>query len=110
MPVTLEQNDAVNLIRLEGAVDISSAGELKQLQLLALETGGEMHVAVDRLTSLDVTAIELLWAAEREASKNDIGFSFDGSPPAEVVSALGEAGLEMILSFPEAIQSAGGER
>lgn len=110
MPVTLEQNDTSILIRLEGAVDISSAGELKQLLLQALEAGGELSVAVDGLASLDVTAVELLWAAEREASKTGVRFFFAGPPTGEVLAALGEAGLETILSFPRAIESAGGER
>jgi len=44
-----------------------------------------------------VTAVELLWAAEREASKAGAGFLFVEPAPAGVSAALGEAGLQQFL-------------
>jgi anti-anti-sigma regulatory factor len=97
MGITLDESKSKVVIGLEGAVDISSAAELKALLLRALNTGKKVRVTLDKATDLDVTAVQLLWAAEREASKASVGFSFAGPAPAEVSAALGEAGLQQFL-------------
>jgi anti-anti-sigma factor len=98
VPLTLEQSESQSVIRMEGAIDIASAGELKDLLLKALGSGKkEMCVSLDGVTSLDVTAVELLWAAEREATKAGVGFSFAGQAAPEAQAALAEAGLETFL-------------
>jgi anti-anti-sigma regulatory factor len=101
MGITLVESKSKAVIGLEGAVDISSAAELKTLLLRALNSGKKVHVSLEKATDLDVTAVELLWAAEREASKADVGFSFSGSAPVEVSAALSEAGLQQFL-IPQA--------
>jgi hypothetical protein len=95
--VTLEQSETLHLLRLEGAVDIGCAAEFKGLLSQALGSGCAIRVSVEGATDLDVTAVELLWAAEREASKAGVGFSFAGPAPADVSAALGEAGLQQFL-------------
>jgi hypothetical protein len=64
----------------------------------ALNSGKKVRISLDKATDLDVTAVELLWAAEREASKSGVGFSFAGPVPAEVSAALGEAGIQQFLN------------
>jgi anti-anti-sigma regulatory factor len=97
VPVTLERSDALSLIRLEGGVDIATAAELKGVLLEALESGKQMSVSVEAATSLDVTAVELLWAAEREARRSGVGFTLAGEVPEQISSTLIDAGFE---SFP----------
>jgi anti-anti-sigma regulatory factor len=102
VPVTLEENDTVSLIRLEGAIDIGTAAELKTLLVQALEpgensSGKEVRIALAGATELDVTAVQLLWAAEREAKKAGAGFSFTGPIPNDISAALGAAGLQQFL-------------
>ena len=63
MPVNLDQGEAQCVIHLEGEIDISSAAELKKLLLLALQSGKELRLDLERATELDVTALQLLWAA-----------------------------------------------
>ncbi len=94
VPVTLEQNEKGNTIRLEGAVGIDSAGELKALLLKALEPGREVRIALEGAADLDVTAIELLWAARREAKVSGVKFAFAEGAPEAVTAALAEAGFE----------------
>jgi len=98
MGITLDESGAQAVIGLEGVVDISSATELKTLLLRALHCGKKVRVSLDKVTDLDVTAVELLWAAEREASKAGVKFSFFGPVPVEVSAALGEAGLQQFLN------------
>ncbi|MGO9316958.1 MAG: STAS domain-containing protein [Terracidiphilus sp.] len=97
MGITFDESKSKAVIGLEGAVDISSAAELKTLLLRALHSGKKVRVSLDKATDLDVTAVELLWAAEREASKAGVKFSYSGPAPAGVSAALSEAGLQQFL-------------
>lgn len=94
MPVSLEQEGALTRIRLEGAIDIGCARELKASLVQGIRTGSEVRVQLGEATDLDVTAIELLWAARREATASSAGFAFEGQTPAPVSAALAEAGFE----------------
>jgi anti-anti-sigma factor len=98
MGITLEESDTTSTIRLEGTVDISSAAELKTQLLQALDSGKAVRVSLEAATYLDVTAIELLWAAEREAIKRGVGFTLAEPAPEGVSAALLDAGFDR---FPE---------
>jgi len=100
MGITLDESGSQAVIGLDGAVDISSAAELKTLLLRALHSGKEVRVSLHGATTMDVIVVELLWVAEREASKTGIRFSFAGPASAEIFAALSEAGLQQFL-FPE---------
>jgi anti-anti-sigma regulatory factor len=97
MGITHDESKSKVVIGLEGAVDISSAAELKALLLRALDSGKKVRVSLDKATVLDVTAVELLWAAEREGNKDGARFSYTGPAPAELSAELGEAGLQQFL-------------
>jgi anti-anti-sigma regulatory factor len=94
VPVTLEQSETQRLIRLEGAIDITCAAELKTLLLTALGSGREICVSLQEATELDVTAVQLLWAAEREAREAGNGFAFAGPVPEAISIALGHEGFD----------------
>jgi anti-anti-sigma regulatory factor len=96
--VTLEQSEELSVIHLEGAVDIASAAELKKLLLQALGSGHEVRIAPEGATDLDVTAVQLLWAARREAKVLGVKFTFAGRLPDSVTSTLAHAGLEMLAT------------
>lgn len=98
MPVIPEENDGLSRIRLEGAIDIGCAAELKRLLVEALDSGEGVRLAIDGATQLGVAAIQLLWAAEREAARSGVGFGLDGAAPEGMAAALGEAGFERFLS------------
>ena len=97
MPVTLGQKDALTFIQLEGAVDISCAAELKELLIERLKSGAAVCVSLESATVLDVTAVQLLWAAAREAQRVGVEFGFKGQTPEAVRSALAEVGIEEFL-------------
>jgi anti-anti-sigma factor len=92
--ITLEQSETLSVIRLEGLIDISCAAELKKLLLQAFANGKEMRVSLERAGDLDVTAVQLLWAAVREARKSGVGFTFAGVMPKEIAATLADAGFE----------------
>jgi len=99
MGVTLEQSEALSLLRLEGAVEIGGAAEFKGLLQQALDSGREVRVSLAGATDLDVTAVQLLWAAERKAKGAGVGYSLIDAPQEQVAAALNEAGLQQFL-FP----------
>ena len=105
MPITLEQSESLSEIGLEGTIDIASAGELKEQLLKALSPGQELRVSLQKAAALDVTAVQLLWAAERKAKGSGVGFSFTGQLPAEISAAMADAGLPLFAAIEEAHQA-----
>ena len=103
VPVTFDQSQGMSVIRLEGEIDIASAAELKKVLLQALATGAEVRLDVERATELDVTALQLLWAAERAAKGSGRTIAVVGEVPAEILVAAREAGLE---KFPVGVNTA----
>jgi anti-anti-sigma regulatory factor len=94
MAITLAESEALSAIGLEETVDISSAAELKALLVKALGAGQEVRVSLEGAAYLDVTAIQLLWAAEREARSAGVGFALEGPIPERVSAALLDAGFD----------------
>ena len=94
MPVTLEQKDTLPLIHLEGVIDIGCAAELKERLIEKLKSGSAVYVSLESATGLDVTAVQLLWAAAREAQRVGVDFGFKGQTPKAILCALAEAGIE----------------
>jgi len=95
--ITLKQSKKSSVIRLEGAVDIGSAAELKTMLLRACGSGREVRVMLDEVTDLDVTAVQLIWAARRLAEGAGMAFTLAGTMPESVSSALGLAALQQFL-------------
>jgi anti-anti-sigma regulatory factor len=94
MSVSLDLGEAQCLMRLEGKIDINSAAELKKLLLLALQSGKEVRLDLGQATDLDVTAMQLLWAANREARKLGSTFAVAGHLPESICTVVSEAGFE----------------
>jgi anti-anti-sigma regulatory factor len=99
MGISLDQLDDSSLIRLDGVIDIASAVELKAALLAAFATGKEVRISLEATTDLDVTAFQLLWAAEREAKRLGVGLALTGQPPEKVVRSLARAGLDGLGIF-----------
>jgi anti-anti-sigma factor len=69
LPLVLIDSDARSVIRLEGEVDIASADELKAMIATAIASRKEICLDLEQTTDLDVTAVQLLCCAAREAEK-----------------------------------------
>jgi anti-anti-sigma regulatory factor len=94
--VALIQAGGASVIRLDGAIDIAAAAELKASLLAALESGGEIEVSLDAATEVDVTAMQLLWAAEQSARRTGLSFRFSGELRKPIRSSLEGMGLGAI--------------
>jgi len=92
LSVTGEQHATHLLIRLENTVSFTSADELKKLLLEGLASGKTLQLDLERAEEIDVTVMQLLWAAEREAARAGRGLV---SRVAEAAAAAArEAGFE----------------
>lgn len=89
----LDQREESTLLCLEGAIDIASAAELKRLLTEALSKAKEVRVTFENVSSLDVTVVQLLWAAAREARASGLEFALEGAVPEPVLKALGSTGF-----------------
>jgi anti-anti-sigma factor len=102
LPVTLELLESHSLIRLQGEFNIASAVELKQALLEGLAAGTDLHLDLEKLTICDITALQLLWAAGKEAARTGVKFV---APVTEAAAqAAREAGFEL---FPGLAKQAG---
>jgi len=102
-----EQSEKTSCVRLQGSIDISLAEELKKTLIDALKAGDEIRVMLGDATYLDVTAIQLLWAAEREARRAGVRWVFVDSLPEAIRAALRDAGFEESLLAGSSTHSAG---
>jgi anti-anti-sigma factor len=105
--IVLEQGEKTSCVRLKGPVDISSAEELKKILMNALKAGGEIQVMLGDSTYLDVTAIQLLWAAQREAARMGVRWIFGDALLEPVRSNLDDAGFNTSLFASSDVRTAG---
>ena len=93
MGITLEEREEMSVVALDGSIDISSAAELKTLLVQAIDGGKPVRIALEAATYLDVTAVQLLWAAGNAARQTGIDFAFAGVISAPLTAQLAEAGF-----------------
>jgi anti-anti-sigma regulatory factor len=98
MPVTLQRHESHCLIRLEGQVTIASAAELKTLLLEWLAAGKDLELDLEGAEEIDITIMQLLWAAEREAARTGVGVVARASSAATI--AVRDAGFASATRVP----------
>lgn len=94
MPVTMERHETHSLVRVEGEVTITSSAELKQALLAGLAAGTDLHLDLERAERIDVTVMQLLWAAGREADRT--GVTLAGRVSKAAAAMAREAGFERL--------------
>jgi anti-sigma B factor antagonist len=94
LPVTTERHATHSLVRVEGELTITSAAELKEALLAALAAGTNLHLDLERAETIDVTVMQLLWAAGREADRTGIALACRLSEAAAAMAR--EAGFERL--------------
>ena len=97
MGIALEKGAETNVIRLEGVIGIECAAELKRALMEALEPGRQVKAALAGASCLDVTAVQMIWAARRAAEALGERFTIEGQMPEPLQAALADAGLKELL-------------
>jgi anti-anti-sigma factor len=99
LSVTLKRDSELWVVQLAGEIDIRCAAELKQslLEALAAAAGTTLRIDLGQTTAMDITALQLLWAAAREAEQKRIVFGVAQPVPDTVGATVREAGFEKRL-------------
>jgi anti-anti-sigma regulatory factor len=92
LPVTMERHETHSLVRLQGELTITSAAEVKEALLAGLAAGTDLHLDLERAEAIDVTVMQLLWAAGREADRTGVALAGRMSEAAAALAR--EAGFE----------------
>ena len=89
------------MIRLAGELTLTFAVELKNLLLQGLASGNDLRLDLEQAEEIDITLMQLLWAAGREADRKGAGIAIQVSDAA--ATAAREAGFERFpgLTVPE---------
>jgi ABC-type transporter Mla MlaB component len=70
----LECDETQWTLRLDGDCSLASAAELKTLLLEGLASGSELRVDLKGMEEIDITVLQLLWAAQCAAARDQRGF------------------------------------
>ena len=92
MAVTMERQESQSVIRLEGEFTVTSAAELKDFLLEGLASGKRLLLDLEQAGEIDITLMQLLWAAGREGYRAGIGMAIRVSDAA--AAAARDAGFE----------------
>ena len=101
MGIALKEEDARRSVCLEGEIDITISTELKTTLITAISSGQPVQIDLGRVTDLDITAVQLLWSAAREAQTASTSFSAEHIQDA-VRGAVRDMGFE---NFPMPLAS-----
>ena len=86
------------MIRLEGEFTVTSAAELRNLLLEGLASGNDLRLDLERIDEIDITLMQLLWAAGREANRTGATMAIRVSDAAAM--AARKAGFERFPGMP----------
>jgi hypothetical protein len=95
----LNQADDASRVELDGVVDIACAQELKAVLVEAIAKGKSVSVFAEADAELDVTAAQLLWAAERAANEKGVKFAFAGKLPEAIEELFAKVGLALPVAL-----------
>ena len=88
----MELQESQSVIRLEGDFTLTSAEELKGLLLQGLASGNDLRLDLEQAEAIDITVMQLLWAAGREADRKGVSLAIQMSDAA--ATAAQDAGFE----------------
>jgi anti-anti-sigma regulatory factor len=88
----MEQQESRSVIRLAGELTLTSAAELKNLLLQGLASGNDLRLDLEQAEAIDITLMQLLWAAGREADRKGVSLAIQMSDVAAM--AAQDAGFE----------------
>jgi anti-anti-sigma factor len=101
LPITCEEREHQCVIRLAGEIDVASSAELKGCFVEAIS--GQKDLILDLVldwnaaTDLDVTALQLLWAAVEAAEKAGKTLRLASDSPNHIKTAICDCGFESLL-------------
>lgn len=100
MSITLENNEGACIIRFAGEIDVSCSSELKRMLMETITSLKDLRLDLERASDLDITTLQLIWAAARELEKAGKALTLHDRVPEAIVGAIREAGFEKFPGLP----------
>jgi anti-anti-sigma regulatory factor len=97
----LEQLETHTLIQVTGEATVGTAAGLKIELLDALASGRDLRADLSEVEEIDLTAVQLFWAAAREADASHHGLTVQVSQAAE--DAARELGFDRFPGAPQVV-------
>ena len=98
LTIEIHEEERADAIRLSGLVDISESAELKQALMAGLGRGG-LRLAIASGAVLDVTSVQLLWAAGSQARSHHLCFELAEPLSAELCRQMAADGFDVEQIF-----------
>jgi len=98
MPVNVERRELDWSIGLEGPMTVTSAADVRKTLMEWLAAGRDLELDLARTDEIDVTIMQLLWAAAREGAGR--GMKLSGRASLSAARNLREAGFLEAPGFP----------
>jgi anti-anti-sigma factor len=95
--VVLTNDEAQCEVRLSGELGIAGSTELKAILVEAISSGKKIVVDLEQAADVDVTGVQLLWAAAREAKQKNLQLTFARASDA-LRSAARDMGFDDFLT------------
>jgi anti-anti-sigma regulatory factor len=102
LTTTYDEQDGKAVLHLSGDINVAGAAELKQLLVQAFATGKGVQLDFSTAATLDIAAIQLLWAAAHHAGKNHMAFTAAPTVPDTIHDDVRDAGFEQ---FPVTMET-----
>jgi anti-anti-sigma regulatory factor len=91
----LESRDGRSVFYLRGERSVNSAADLHRLLRTVLEADdAEIEADLTEVVELDLSSIQLLWAAQQAAGRSGRKIALSGAPPAAAVERFRLSGLD----------------
>jgi anti-anti-sigma factor len=98
MAISAKDIDGTRLITLKDVVDIAQAAELKRILMDAIASSPRVCIQLSAVTAIDVTAVQLLWAAVSHVSSVGADLVVNGPMNEEVERSFAGTGIFPILN------------
>jgi hypothetical protein len=95
LSLMVDRRETCWVFRVEGDFNMTGSAELKGLLLEGLASGQALHLDLERAAEIDITLLQLVWSAEREAAR--VGSPFTSRVSETAARLARDAGFP---SFP----------
>jgi anti-anti-sigma factor len=98
MAIDVDTLEGIRYIRLTDALDIAQAAELKGVLVSAIASSPRVCIQFAGVSALDVTTVQLLWAAVSQAKSAGSDLILEGPVSEAVARSLAGTGLFPLLA------------
>ncbi len=96
----IAKKDDGHMVSISGALTIESASELRKILVNSISKAGHVVLEIGNVTEMDLSCLQLFYAAHKRAKETGKGFSLKGGCPDVFKKAVEDAGYLRSLCAP----------